>query len=437
MRLTSRKSDSRSSSASLASRTSLSRSRRQSRDSRRPMETLVTLSTKSKRSASRNDPVDDVRLDDDVSMSLAGQKVIPATFKLVPLGGKDAVTSTDPDSSTTTFDQAGGHDGSFAHDGGTLVKKVTDREASFYEHAEEGLWPTTLLPKFYGRTEKGQAIKIENLTYGFERPCVMDLKMGQQTVEDNESNIIKKLKMTALDVVTRTKSAGVRLEGLSMYRTLENGRIKGTKAQSHQLSVRVSLQDVITFFLTDESGVRTDLALRFQTAVETILQQFQKNDKYRFIGSSILFIYDNDNSAPYMRWARALRKLHTLNPKARLSEDQISGLTRRTKCDVRMIDFAHTNPMPEDMKRDEGYIIGLKTVLQALKAIRFYRAKPIFSFANALVDVMEERRALSRSASQDPGSFSDNGEFTFSTLLREFTPLAESSTPSEDTASSS
>lgn len=371
-------------------------------------------------------------------MSLAGQKVIPATFKLIPLAGKDAVTSTDPGSSTTTFDQAGGHDGAFAHDGSTLVKKVTDREASFYEHAEEGQWPTRLLPKFYGRTGNGEAIKIENLTYDFERPCVMDLKMGQQTVEDNESNIIKKLKMTALDVVTRTKSAGVRLEGLSMYRTLENGRIKGTKAQSHQLSVRVSLQDVITFFLTDESGVRTDLALRFQTAVETILKQFQSNDKYRFIGSSILFIYDNDNSAPYMQWARALRKLHTLNPKARLSEDQISGLTRRTRCDVRMIDFAHTGPMPENMKRDEGYITGLKTILKALKAIRFYRAKPIFSIANAVVDVMEERRALSRSASKDPGSdCPENGEFTFSTLLGEFTPLAESFTPSDDKASSS
>lgn len=369
-------------------------------------------------------------------MSQAGQKVIPATFKLIPLAGKDSVTSTDSACSPSGFDQAGGHDGTFEHDGATLVKKVTDREASFYEQAEEGQWPTNLLPKFYGRTASGEAIKIENLTYGLERPCVMDLKMGQQSVEDSESSIIKKLKMTALDRVTKTKSAGVRLEGLSMYRTLENSRIKGTKAQSHSLSVRVSLQDVITFFLTDESGVRTDLALRFQTAVEAILAQFQDNRSHRFIGSSILFIYDNDNSTPHMRWARALRKLHTLNPKARLSEDQISGLTRRTKCDVRMIDFAHTGPMPEDMKCDEGYITGLKTILKALKAIRVYRAKPIFSIANAVVDVMEESRALSRSSSQNPDSESDRtGEFTFSTLLGELTPLSDTKTPGKSNES--
>lgn len=382
------------------------------------METLVTLFNKSDSvgSTSSRDGDDP---DDNVSMSQRGQRVIPATFKLIPIEGKDAVTSAElPDD----FDQAGGHDGSFQSVGNALVKKVTDREATFYEHAGEGLWPTGLLPKYYGRVN-GDAIRIENLTFGYSRPCVLDLKMGVQTVEDDESSILKKLKMTALDVVTRTKSAGCRLEGLSMYRTLENRRVKGTKAQSHSISanVGVSLQDVLMFFLTDESGVRTDVALRFQTAIEGILEQFKKNDRYRFIGSSILLIYDNDNRAPYMHWARALRKLHFIRPDLRLNEDQISGLTRRTKCDVRMIDFAHTGPMPKGMKRDEGYITGLHTILKALKAIRVYRAKPIFSLRSAVIDAMEEQRALAISGSLPEGT---EKEFTFDTVLGELTALS-------------
>lgn len=373
-------------------------------------------------------------------MSAAGRRVIPATFNLVPIQGKDAVTDSS-NIHNSAFDQAGGHDGSFKSDGGILVKQVTDREASFYERAQQGQWPVGLLPKFYGRTDDGKAIKIENLTHGFHRPCVMDLKMGVQTVEDDEASFFKRLKMNALDMYTHTRSEGVRLEGLSMYRALENTRVKGTKTQSHSLSarVKVSLQDVLTFFLTDESGVRTDVALRFQTAVEAILRQFEKNDRFRFIGSSILLIYDNDNGAPYMHWARALRKLHRINPNIRLTEDQVSGLTRRTRCDVRMIDFAHTSPMPRDMRRDEGYITGLKTILEALKAIRKYRAKPIFSLQNAVVDVMEEQRhrALSRSALGNmEGSASGEKEFTFDTLLRELTPLtAAIVTPDADISS--
>ena len=52
---------------------------------------------------------------------------------------------------------------------------------------------------------------------------------------------------------------------MSVYRALESGQIKTTKAQSHAISAaaNVNLQDVMMFFLTDESGVRRDIASRF------------------------------------------------------------------------------------------------------------------------------------------------------------------------------
>lgn len=50
-----------------------------------------------------------------------------------------------------------------------------------------------------------------------------------------------------------------------MYRALESGKVKTTKAQSHAISAasNLNLQDVMMFFLTDESGVRRDIAQRF------------------------------------------------------------------------------------------------------------------------------------------------------------------------------
>lgn len=357
-------------------------------------------------------------------MSKPGQRVIPATFNLVPIKPQENTPPNAP--APSKFTQAGGHNDTFRVEGDTLLKKVSNREASFYEAAEEGAWPTTLIPKFYGRTHDDK-IRIENLTHGYNKPCVIDLKMGVQTVEADEASFLKRLKMTALDHFTRSKSAGCRLEGLSMYRTLENRFVKGTKAQSHSLSahVRVSLQDVLTFFLTDESGVRTDVALRFQMGIERILEQFKQNHTYKFIGSSILLIYDNDNRAPHMHWARALRKLHLIAPHVRLSEDQISGLTRRTRCDVKMIDFAHTSLLPAGTSRDDGYITGLQTILKALKAIRVYRSKPIFSMGNAVVDVMEEHRAQKRAA-MESGEISWDDGFTFNSVLGDLTALSKS-----------
>lgn len=383
-------------------------------------EAIVTLFKRESSNVASTSPSASACMDT-VSMSKPGQRVIPATFNLVPINSQQ---NTAPSTSATPkFTQAGGHNDTFQVQGATLLKKVSEREASFYEAAEEGAWPTSLLPKFYGRAHDG-TIKIENLTHGFNRPCVIDLKMGVQTVENDEASFLKRLKMTALDHFTRSKSAGCRLEGLSMYRTLENRFVKGTKAQSHSLSahVRVSLQDVLTFFLTDESGVRTDVAFRFQMGIERILEQFEQNHKYKFIGSSILLIYDNDNRAPYMHWARALRKLHLIAPHVRLSEDQVSGLTRRTRCDVRMIDFAHTSTLPVGMSRDDGYITGLHTILKALKAIRVFRSKPIFSMSNAIVDVMEDQRAQRRAA-MESGEIELEDGFTFSSVLGDLTAL--------------
>lgn len=81
---------------------------------------------------------------------------------------------------------------------------------------------------------------------------------------------------------------------------------------------------------------------------------------YLFIGSSILLIYDNDNSSPHSRWARALERGTRLQP------DTYASLRRKTRVDVRMIDFAHTGPMPSGQERDHGYISGLRSVISAL-----------------------------------------------------------------------
>lgn len=82
--------------------------------------------------------------------------------------------------------------------------------------------------------------------------------------------------------------------------------------------------------------------------------------RYLFIGSSILLIYDNDNAAPHSRWARALERATRLHP------DTYATLRRKTRVDVRMIDFAHVGSLPRGQQRDEGYITGLKTVISAL-----------------------------------------------------------------------
>lgn len=89
-------------------------------------------------------------------------------------------------------------------------------------------------------------------------------------------------------------------------------------------------------------------------------QTAQSRCRFLFVGSSILLIYDNDNAAPHSRWARALERATQLRP------DSYAALRRKTRVNVRMIDFAHAGPLPSGQRRDHGYITGLKTIIDAL-----------------------------------------------------------------------
>lgn len=394
--------------------------RRNKPPSKRETQTLVTLRKPPSRTSSSPANADEV------SMSSTSQIVLPAIF---------SATRVDDDPDSRSFSQAAGHDGSFSNEGATLVKKAPEREAIFYEMVQKGCWPVTFLPAYYGRVHPA-SIKIEDLTYGYQRPCVIDLKMGVHTFEQHEPSRFKKFKMSALDRVTGSRSDGCRLEGLSMYRSMEH--VTGNKAQSHSVSMSaaVSLRDVLTFFLTDESGVRTDVAQRFQHMIQNILNHFEQNNCFRFIGSSLLLIYDNDNRAPYRLWARALRNLHRINSNVRLSEDHIVGLTRRTRCDVRMIDFAHWSHS-EDGSRDEGYITGLHTILSALRSIRFYRAKPIFSMRRAVEDVLDHEAKSSVTAASLKHAPTEGNAFNFESLWRDLPSASVSSFSSVFTPCSS
>jgi hypothetical protein len=70
--------------------------------------------------------------------------------------------------------------------------------------------------------------------------------------------------------------------------------------------------------------------------LQKFMEFFERNRRYEFIGSSILFCFDADPDQPY-------------------------------KVKARMIDFAHVQIKPGE--RDEGYLHGLKNLVAILKQL--------------------------------------------------------------------
>ena len=89
--------------------------------------------------------------------------------------------------------------------------------------------------------------------------------------------------------------------------------------------------------------------------MQTLLEAFEANRTYSFIGSSLLFIHDG------------------------------KGLKKARRPLIRMIDFAHVSTSRERGPADEGYIAGLRTLIQcvppsSVSVRRCYRGRaPWFS----------------------------------------------------------
>ena len=65
---------------------------------------------------------------------------------------------------------------------------------------------------------RAQAIKLENLTHGFAKPNVIDLKLGTQLFDPLDPNLTpdKQARMEAESARTTSGSDGVRLTGFSV-----------------------------------------------------------------------------------------------------------------------------------------------------------------------------------------------------------------------------
>jgi len=245
------------------------------------------------------------------------------------------------------FKQVGGHQGAFeASD--DKVKKLADKpELEFYEFVKgatdrgdpDASWIVSYIPKFYGTdvsADGKKQIVIENLLQGYKRPCIMDLKIGTETV-GVDAKIEKYFRMMKRDVKNGSCLTGVRVIAMSTFHPATRSETIAKKKQAEALSAEATLENILSYFAGDGEGVRIAVVNKFLAQLEKLLAEFEMQKFYNLIGSSLLFVFDGEpGDAP--------------------------------KADVRMIDFAHVHRGCGGV--DAGYAKGLRSLVAALKTIQ-------------------------------------------------------------------
>ena len=215
------------------------------------------------------------------------------------------------------------------------------------EREESSAPPAALLPLCAGiaRAEPGEPgsgllLVLEDLTRSFARPCVMDVKMGVQSWAEDASEA--KILAERAKCPSQARM-GLRVTGMRVWDATAGCYCESGRGWGHRLDEE-TLPAAFRAFLSDGAGgVRAQIAHALSERVARIRAWFSQQGRFRFYGSSLLLIYDGGET----EGAPAI-------------------------CDVRMIDFAHVWPIPPHEwpnARDEGYLMGLKTLLRLLEAV--------------------------------------------------------------------
>jgi 1D-myo-inositol-tetrakisphosphate 5-kinase/inositol-polyphosphate multikinase len=226
--------------------------------------------------------------------------------------------------------QVAGHAGNIIAKDGRVVKLQTHNELPFYKQTVENPLLKSLkgvIPQYYGEaTIKEQpGIELEDLTYGFRKPCIMDLKLGK-VLYGTDASPEKRDRMIEQANTTTSGSTGLRICGMKLYTGAEYSTYD--KSYGRSLTKDTLHQGFDLFFSHDKHQNLKDMIQKVDFILDGV-----KNAKFSSGGCSLLLIYDYEQH----------------------------------KSDVRLIDFAHAALTEEP---DQDLIWALESLRSFLKGVK-------------------------------------------------------------------
>ncbi|CAK9295733.1 unnamed protein product [Gordionus sp. m RMFG-2023] len=283
--------------------------------------------------------------------------------------------------------------GLLKHDQGPVLKPFQtssrgENENHFYatvfddksHHDEIILSLRRFIPRYFG-VEKIEIdrmtvnfIKLEDITTNYEKPCILDIKIGKESYEPGAPShkvCYEKSKYPLLECI------GIRILGMRVYNYKTKTYEFYDKEYGKSLTEDQIMQCLEKYVSSVDNNpdIKTQLIHGFLSQLVDVKDWFSRQNKFRFYASSLLFVYDSHEcySNGTLDIVNRNGDYHS-SPQHNLTSYNPNIKSKNIKCDIKMIDFTHVTSMHHDFLdqknnlqsqfRDDNYLFGLNYLLK-------------------------------------------------------------------------
>ncbi|NXH14237.1 IPMK multikinase, partial [Bucco capensis] len=204
--------------------------------------------------------------------------------------------------------------GILQHPDGTVLKQLQPpprgpREQEFYNKVYDSeccdsvlLELREYLPKYFGVWSPPTApndtyLKLEDVTRKFNKPCIMDVKIGQKSYDPYASAEKIQQQVSKYPLM---EEIGFLVLGMRVYHISSDSYETQNQHYGRSLT-KETVKDGISRFFHNGYYLRKDAIAASIGKIEKILQWFEGQEQLNFYASSLLFVYEGSCQATTMR----------------------------------------------------------------------------------------------------------------------------------------
>lgn len=216
-------------------------------------------------------------------------------------------------------------------------------------------------------THRRPCIILEDLTFPYQYPCVLDIKLGTRAHPD-DMDAAKAARSQRKCAQTTSASAGLRLCGMQRYdarlrKYVFVNKYHGRSLRDHQLA------DALLAFLPRREPARARFVIaRWLGVLRRLEAAVRAQQGYRFYSSSLLLMYEGASAGG----AGDGDGGGDGGAEGGVGAGSGADASVLPRVDVRLIDFAHTRLVEGDGERDkpdEGFLFGLENLMTLLSSV--------------------------------------------------------------------